>query len=183
MRFYFGFLFLLGCAIEANAQALKYSNEFLSLGVGARALGMSGAVVSDVDDVAASYWNPAGLLHIKDDIQVLAMHNSQFAGITKHDFGAIAFRLNEQSVCAISFVRLGVDDIPNTLYMMQDGQINYSLITSFSAVDYAFTGSYAMHTKIEGLTVGGNVKVIRRIIGDFGGAWGFGIDLGAYDPV
>ncbi len=172
-------LILIVCVLKSNAQALKYSNEFLAIGVGGRAMGMGGSVIASTDDVTASYWNPAGLLGIEDEIQIAAMHNEQFAGITKHDYGAIAFRLNDKSKVALSMIRLGVDGIPNTLYLMQDGQINYALIRSFSAVDYAFMGSYATKTKWEGLTLGGNAKVIRRVVGSFGGAWGFGLDAAA----
>ena len=43
----------------------KYSNEFLSIGVSAKALGMSNAVVAGSDDVTAGYWNPAGLTGLK----------------------------------------------------------------------------------------------------------------------
>lgn len=172
-------LFFAFYSLFASAQVLKYSNEFLNIGVGARAAGMGNAVISSTNDVTAGYWNPAGLLAIKDNLQIAAMHNEQFAGVTKHDYAAIAFGLNQSSKVAISFVRLGVDGIPNTLYLMQDGQINYALIRSFSAVDYALTGSYAAKTKIEGLDIGANAKIIRRVVGDFGGAWGFGLDIGA----
>lgn len=162
-----------------KAQALKYSNEFLTLGAGAKAAGLSNAVVARVNDATAAYWNPAGLLSIKDNLQFTLMHNEQFAGIVKHDYGTIAYRLNEKSAVAFSFIRVGVDDIPNTLDLFQNGQIDYSRIQSFSAVDYAFIGSYARYTGIEGLKLGGNVKVIRRVVGEFANAWGFGFDVGA----
>ncbi|MBC7383554.1 MAG: PorV/PorQ family protein [Bacteroidia bacterium] len=173
--------FILGIFISAGicpgfAQSLKYSNEFLAIGIGGRAIGMGGAVIASTRDVTSTYWNPAGLMGMDDNIQIGAMHNEQFGGITKHDYGVIGFKLNDHSKMAISMIRLGVDGIPNTLYLMQDGQINYALIRSFSAVDYAFVGTYATQTKLDGLTVGGNVKVIRRVIGSFGGAWGFGLD-------
>lgn len=174
------FIFLLFCLKQVSyAQVLKYSNEFLNIGVGARAAGMAGSVIASTKDVTASYWNAAGLAQLKDNIQIAAMHNEQFAGIANHEYGSVAFKLSDKSAAAISLIRLGVDGIPNTLYLMQDGQINHSLIRSFSAVDYAFMGSYATRTKIEGLDLGGNVKIIRRVVGDFGGAWGFGIDLSA----
>ena len=46
---------------QQNIFAQKYSNEFLAIGVGARAHGMSGAVLATSNDVFSSYWNPAGL--------------------------------------------------------------------------------------------------------------------------
>ncbi len=180
MRIHIILLLVIGLfPFAANSQALKYSNEFLSLGVGGRAPGMGSAVVAGVNDATAAYWNPAGLLHVKDQAQLAVMHNEQFAGIVKHDYGTFAYRLNDKSVAALTFIRVGVDDIPNTLDLFQNGQIDYSRIQSFSAVDYAFMGSYARQLGIEGLSVGANVKIIRRIVGEFASAWGFGFDAGA----
>jgi hypothetical protein len=164
---------------QTQAQALKYSNEFLNIGIGGRAMAMGGSVIASSNDVTGAYWNPATLLKMTENLQISGMHNEQFAGIAKHDYGSVGFSLSENSKLAFSLIRFGVDGIPNTLYIMQDGQINYSLIRSFSAVDYAFVGSYAKTTKIKGLNIGVNAKVIRRVVGDFGGAWGFGIDAGA----
>ncbi|MFI5221398.1 MAG: PorV/PorQ family protein [Bacteroidia bacterium] len=165
---------------SAKAQlAPKYSNEFLSIGVGARAAGMGDAVIASVNDATSGYWNPAALMEIKDNIQVALMHNELFAGISKEEYVGLSFKLNDKSVIGLSVIRNGVDDIPNTLNLMQNGQIDYSLISSFSAVDYGFIGSYARKMNIEGLSLGGNVKVIRRVIGDFANAWGFGFDAGA----
>lgn len=161
------------------AQYLKYSNEFLSVGVGARAAGMGNAVISSVDDATGAYWNPSALLHIEEKSQVALMHNEQFLGIVKHDYGTVTYREDDKNVFALTMIRLGVDDIPNTLNLFQNGQIDYSRLTSFSAVDYGFIGSYAKDIGIKNLKLGGNVKVIRRVIGDFANAWGFGFDLGA----
>lgn len=168
---------------NVSAQAPKYSNEFLSIGVGARALGMSNSYVTSVNDVTAGYWNPAGLLGIGNQHQVALMHSEYFAGIAKYDYGAFATRLDSSSVLGVSMIRFGVDDIPNTTDLIDaNGNVDYSRITTFSAVDYAFLVSYAKQLKIPGLRLGANAKIIRRKVGDFAGAWGFGLDAGAqYD--
>lgn len=157
----------------------KYSNEFLSIGVGANALGLSNAVVAGVDDVTAGYWNPAGLTEVDDFLQVGAMHSEYFAGIAKYDYIGLAKPLDEKSAAGFTFIRFGVDDIPNTTQLIdRDGNINYDNITSFSAGDYAFLFSYARKMPIEGLSLGGNFKVVYRHVGDFARSWGFGIDGG-----
>ena len=133
----------------------KYSNEFLSIGVGARALGMSNAYVTSVNDVTSGYWNPAGLLGIKDDAQVGLMHSESFAGILKYDYGAFAKPIDSLSALGISIIRLGVDDIPNTIELIDaNNNIDYNKISSFSVTDFALMLSYARKLnlgKLDGL--------------------------------
>lgn len=166
-----------------SQEARKYSNEFLAIGVGARALGMSNAYVTSVNDVTSGYWNPAGLTKIKKDFQVGLMHAEYFAGIAKYDYGGFAANIDSASAFGFSIVRFGVDDIPNTTQLIDaDGNVDYNRISSFSAADYAFMFSYARKAKIPGLSYGANVKIIYRNIGEFAQAWGFGLDAGAqYD--
>lgn len=167
-------------SLNLSAQTPKYSNEFLNIGVGARALGMAGANVATANDVTAGYWNPANLTRIEADLEIGAMHAEYFAGIAQYDYGAIAKPIDSTSVLALSVIRFGVDDIPNTTQLINsDGTFNYDRITTFSAVDYAFLLSYARELNVPGLSVGANAKVVHRIIGDFAQAWGFGIDVGA----
>jgi hypothetical protein len=162
------------------AQSRKYSNEFLSLGVGSRAFGMSNAIVASSNDVHSGYWNPAGLTQMSGNMQLGLMHAEYFGDIAKYDYGAVAYKLDDRSNIALSIVRFGVDDIPNTTELIDaGGNINYDRISSFSAIDYAFLGSYARKMKNERLSIGGSVKVINRRVGDFAKSWGFGIDVGA----
>ena len=178
------FLLFVGMVLfnVTNAQ-VKYSNEFMTIGAGARAHGMSNAMVAHVGDVTAGFWNPAGLTQIDVPFQIGAMHAEWFAGIAKYDYLSFAKQLKGEnnSALGISVIRLGIDNIPNTLNLVEpDGTINYDNITTFSAADYGVLISYARDIKIKdkSLSIGGNAKVIRRIIGSFGNAWGFGIDLG-----
>jgi hypothetical protein len=157
--------------------APKYSNEFLTIGVGAQALGMGQAITANIADVNAGYWNPAGLLGVKSDLQVGAMHSEFFAGIAKYDHLALAKPIDSNSVIGFSYIRFGVDNIPNTIDLIDNaGNLNYDRITSFSAADNAFLISYARRLSVPGLSLGGNAKIIYRNVGDFGQAWGFGLD-------
>ena len=158
---------------------VKYSNEFLNIGVGARGLGMSNSVISSTDDVTSGYWNPANLVNIENKFQVGMMHASYFAGISNYDYGAVAIPV-EKGVVALSVIRFGVDNILNTInFKDPNGNFNYDRITTFSTADYGFLVSYARKTNIEGLSVGGNFKIIYRQIGDFANAYGFGLDASA----
>jgi hypothetical protein len=141
---------------------------------------MSNAIVASSNDVHSGYWNPAGLTQMSGNMQLGLMHAEYFGDIAKYDYGAVAYKLDDRSNIALSIVRFGVDDIPNTTELIDaGGNINYDRISSFSAIDYAFLGSYARKMKNERLSIGGSVKVINRRVGDFAKSWGFGIDVGA----
>lgn len=165
---------------QSFAQAPKYSNEFLKIGVGARAMGMANAFVANANDVTAGYWNPAGLSRMNSDFQFSFMHSEYFAGIAAYDYASFATKIDEKSALGFSFIRFGVDDIPNTTQLIdQNGNIDFNRVTTFSAADYAGLISYSRQSEIEGLSYGGNVKIVHRNVGDFADAWGFGFDLGA----
>lgn len=167
----------------------KYSNEFLSIGVGARALGMSNAMTSVVDDVTAAYWNPAALTDIEHRYQFAFQHAAYFAGVANYDYLGAAMAVDTDSHLGLAIIRLGIDDIPDTRLLFDDqGRIDYSRIQFFSTSDVAFILSYARGVSFiggedfvegGGLTFGTSFKVIRRKIGAFATAWGFGLDLSA----
>ena len=171
------FLVLVCCCYLASAQTTrKYSNEFMNIGVDAAAFGMANAVVASSANVNAGYWNPAGLVNLEDN-QLALMHASYFANIANYDYGAFAMPLDDVSTVGLSVIRFGVDDILNTTQLIDEqGNIDYNRISLFSTADYGITFSYARRLPLDGLDLGVNAKVIRRIIGDFASSWGFGLD-------
>lgn len=173
------FLLLLSGLYVQSQSVRKYSNEFMSIGVDAAALGMSNAVTGHTGDVNSGYWNPAGLMQIENS-EASVMHASYFANIAQYDYAAYAKKIDNQSAWGISLIRFGVDDIMNTTQLIDtQGNIDYNRISLFSTADYGLTFSYARRpTFIEGLSYGINAKVIRRVIGDFASSWGFGFDAG-----
>lgn len=179
------YLTLLGTvlSVSAHSQFRKYSNEFLNIGAGARGLAMGSSQVASVQDGTAGYWNPAGLVGVKENTQINLMHAEYFAGIGKYDFASIAFpSVNNKRTFAITGLRFAVDDIMNTLFLVEpDGTINYNNIQAFSSADYAFLLSYAQRlqdTEKRKVQFGVNAKVIHRNVGKFAKAWGFGVDAG-----
>lgn len=160
--------------------APKYSNEFLSIGIGADALGLGNSVVAQTGSVTSGYWNPAGLTQVNKWLEVGLMHSEYFAGIAKYDYLGLAHSIDDRSTIGFSAIRFAVDDIPNTTQLIDNtGNINYDNISTFTAADYGFLFSFARKLKIEGLSVGGNFKMIHRKVGDFAKSWGFGLDAGA----
>ena len=155
----------------------SFSNEFLNIGVDAAAFGMGKSVTAISNDVNSIYWNPAGLVGLKD-YQGALMHAEYFQGIAGYDYAAFAKPINEESTVAVSIIRFAVDDILNTTQLIQDGQINYDRISLFSATDWAINVGYAKKLIVKDLNVGVNAKIVRRKIGDFASSIGFGIDAG-----
>jgi hypothetical protein len=165
------------------AQFAAYSNEFLNIGAGARGMSMGNAQIASVQDGTAGYWNPAGLVNVKDNPQLNLMHSEYFAGIGKYDYANLALPMKDNKrTLGLTLLRFAVDDIPNTIFLVQpDGSINFSNITTFSSQDYAFIFSLAQQLKSHNDTkfnFGLNAKIIHRLAGDFAKSWGFGFDAG-----
>ena len=101
----FRLAFLLACIfIHFSSLAQKYSNEFLSIPVGARARVW---VVHrlEVSVMQTRVWNPAGLTQLPLDLQVAAMHNEWFASIGRHDLQGIGPIEKESKYLGFTFIR------------------------------------------------------------------------------
>lgn len=167
---------------SSYGQWRKYSNAFLEIGVGGKGMALSGAHVATTNDLTSAYWNPAGIAHSKNDLQVGLMHSQYFGGLANYNYAALVKPMQSKGkYLGFSMIRLSIDNIPNTMFLVNpaDNSINYDNITTFSAVDNAYIISYAQEMPKEGLIVGGNMKIIHRWIGDFATSWGFGLDFGA----
>ncbi len=174
-----------------------YANDFLSIGVGGRALGMGSAYTAVANDVTAGYWNPAGLSKVEYP-EIILMHDQRYGDIVNYNYGAAAMKLSKDETVGISAVVLSVSGVPNTLSAGLDingnpisssgasadslDRLNYANITFFGETDVALIGSYAKRCS-DDFSYGANVKFIRRSIGSTYGT-GIGFDVGAlYSPV
>ncbi|MGB7061531.1 MAG: PorV/PorQ family protein [Candidatus Zixiibacteriota bacterium] len=170
------FLLTIGLLLTlfAPAYGAKYAGEFLSLGVGGRALGMGGAFVGVADDVTASFWNPAGLAQLNRK-ELSFMHAETFGSLLNQDFVAFALPLmqeNRRSALAFSLQRLGGGGvkIPEKI----DTNL-VVLLREESHADYALFFSYS-HQMRPGFLWGANLKLLYRDVVTTS-AYGIGADL------
>lgn len=183
------FICLFSASLFAEVKVAKYGGEFLSTGIGARALAMGGAFVAATEDVTSIYWNPAGLSSL-DCPQIHGMHSERFAGIVNWDFLGGGLRLENNIAVGFGFFRLGVDGIPFTalrdparglgeIYIDDEGrEVQNDVYVShlFDDAEMAFVFSVAKK-RSNRLSYGANIKVIRKSVGEEG-AWGLGFDVG-----
>ena len=109
------FIFIL---IGFNASfAGKYTGDFLRIGVGARPAAMGGAFSAVANDATTFYWNPAGLtssgrlaLHID--------HVAMFNAMAHYNVAGVSLSLKKRLAFGVSWIRLGVDDIPRYAPLM-----------------------------------------------------------------
>ena len=186
-------LFLAAAALQAQEIA-KYAGEFLSLGVGGRALALGGAQAALANDASAGYWNPAALTRIMYP-EFILMHDERYAGLVNYDYAAVAVPYGTDATLGLSIMRLGVDGIANTQtagvdaygnplppnQLLNFSQLDYSQITYFNSSDWVVYFSYAQKYS-EDFSYGINVKIISESIAG-ASATGFGFDVGAlYTP-
>jgi len=181
--------------LPGTARATRYAGEFLRIGVGARALGMGSAFVGLADDGTAAFWNPAGLATLPNR-QLNFMHAEQFGSIVQYDYFGYSLPLGgpdkPRQGLAVSILRLGVSDIPDTRGLQildQNGNgvfdypedrllVDESRFVFDSDNDVAILLSYAREVR-HGLSLGGSFKVVRQWLGDSLRSNGFGADLAA----
>ena len=208
-RLFHFYLLIIGLLLPATVNAADegaHAAEFLSHGVGARALGMGSAFVAIADDATATYWNPAGLTKVKKH-SFSAMYSDTFStgngswlsrGLVNYNFVNYVYQIEDIGSLGLSWIRLGVDDIPRTTFIdinnngflgdfqdkngngiKEDGEpyIDKPEIAEyFSNTDNALLISYArqVHSIV---AVGGNLKLLNQSIFENSGN-GFGIDIG-----
>ena len=183
-----------------------HAAEFLSHGVGARALGMGSAFVAIADDATATYWNPAGLTKVKKH-SFSTMYSDTFGsgeggwlsqGLVTYNFANYVYQIEDIGSLGLSWIRLGIDDIPRTTFIdtnnngflgdFQDKNGNGikeagepyidtpEVAEYFSNTDTAFLISYARQVHPR-VAVGGNLKLLSQSIFQNSGT-GFGVDIG-----
>lgn len=128
------------CVLIIQPVDARYAADFLTLGVGARALGMGGAGTALSDNAYAPYWNPAGLGQLTR-YEVSFMH-STLNEADAYDFVGYVHPLKKQGAIGLSWLRVGVDDIPITSLPVVSRPVGPAnrpkVVGSFNNTDNAF---------------------------------------------
>ena len=183
-------LLFFACLSASGAE--KYAGEFLNLGAGARPLGMGGSFVAISDDATAAYWNPAGLGGL-DRTELAFMHASIF-GLDSYHFLNCVQPLGGVGTFGLSWIRLGIDDIPMTT-LQKSGNMSASnrpyIYGYMQDTENAFILSYGKRLRTDipvgdyqsggtDLQIGVNAKFLyNSVSGIERNAIGFGGDIGA----
>ena len=89
-----------------------YTADFLTLGTGARPLGMGNAFTAIADEASTAYYNPAGIAQLTHH-EFNFMH-STLADLAAYDVASYIYPFSRKMSFGISWLRVGVDDIPVT---------------------------------------------------------------------
>jgi hypothetical protein len=95
----------------ASARAGDYAADFLRIGVGSRSMAMGGAFSAMANEPAMAYWNPAGMA-MEQRMALQVEHVPLFSGLAQYNSANFIYSLTPDRAVGLSWIRLGVDDIP-----------------------------------------------------------------------
>lgn len=159
-------------ASAAGQQVTKVGTtaaKFLSIPVGARALGIGGAFVGIANDASAMYWNPGGLAGLSQSEAVFS-HTTWIADIG-FSYVGVAIPLREWGVVGVNITAMTMDEMERTTEDFPEGTGQ-----TFTAGSFAVGVTYAKKLT-DWFYLGGNVKYINEHIWN-SNATGLAIDLG-----
>jgi len=143
------------------------AGDFLTMGVGAKAVSMGGAFTGLADDVSATYWNPGGLVQLGDS-ELMTMYNSWFEGSSQLFLG-YGKKLASGAVMAGQVDYVGSGDIAGT---DEFGVAAKSFSASWMAAGLSYAKMLGDNTG-----AGVNLKLVNETIVDVSGS-GYMIDGG-----
>lgn len=147
------------------------SAQFLKIGVSARAEGMGQSVASFIDDASASFYNPSGLMNIKED--------NLFVGYTFMpanvglSFLSFSKRISDNDALAVSVIAFRSDEMKIRTVLMPEGTGQ-----TFHVAEYALGLHYA-HNFTEDLKIGFTLRYLHmNLVGDQFSRGSWSADMG-----
>ncbi len=100
-------------AVNAGAadSESNYAGEAMSIGVGARPLGMGGTFAAVADDASTSYWNPAGMTNIQG-VEVSSVKLTKINDLdTKYSYVNLVYNGKEVGAFGLGWLRQAIGGI------------------------------------------------------------------------
>lgn len=130
--------------------------QFLKLGVGARPVALGGAYVAEASDLAALYWNPAGLAGLRGNTVQFAY--TDYLADVDYSFAAFGTNLGPLGTLAASVLFLDSGDMEVRTAEQPDGTGE-----QFTVQNFALQLSYA-RALTDRFSIGGAAKFIQERI-------------------
>jgi hypothetical protein len=164
-------LILGALAAAAQAGPQSASAAWQDLGVGARALGMGGAVASIVDDPSAVWWNPAGLsrMQAKENTHELSLDGNVLSENRRLNHLGYAYRQDGVGTLGLGLSQYGLTGLEG---YDADGSPTGSFDDLGLALFVDWAGEVNWH-----LRYGVGLRALREQLGG-DASWGYAGDLG-----
>jgi len=139
---------------KENSKRGTTAAPFLSIGQGARALGMGSSFVAITDDPTSLYWNPAGITKVQG-FAFTVDHTTWLADIN-YNYMALTYNLGDFGTLGASFTFSDIDEMKVTTVENPegDGQV-------FGVTDAAFSIAWAIQLT-DNFSIGFNPKYIYQ---------------------
>jgi len=162
-------LILITAASAQNPNLGTGGAQFLQIPVGARAEAMAGAVVGYIDDASSVFWNPAGIVKVKN-VDVFFSYMDWFT-LFDHSAAAIVYNIEDVGAFGAHLIMFNTNEMEITTEIEPNGTGRF-----FDAGDMAIGVTYARYLT-DRFSVGLSAKYVHQQIWNET-ATGFAFDIG-----
>jgi len=132
-------VFLLTGSVMQAAEVQKVgttSMQTLKIATSVRAIGMGEAYTAVADDIQSIFWNPAGLIHLKDNAVTFAQIN--MPADIQFNNAAAAKKLGSNTTLGLHILAMTTDDMPvRTVYQPEGTRENFMCYDIIAGLSWA----------------------------------------------
>lgn len=183
---------LLFFSVAVFAAESNYAGEAMSIGVGARPLGMGGAFCAVADDASTSYWNPAGMTQIKG-VEVSSVKLTRINDLdTKYSYVNLVYNTGAYGAFGIGWLRQAIAGIKISYdadTFLKDAQENAdnSIYLAYAyevtkGVSFGLTGKLLLGNYPAFVMSGSEIQSATVTYFGFGGDIGLLVNIAAFVP-